>query len=86
MPIPFACPHCGRQTLVEDKFAGQSGPCIECGKTIVVPLALTPGAVVPTDRKDVSVGATAAIAAGCGLVLLLVGLWVFCAGGAFIFF
>lgn len=86
MPIPFNCPHCGRQTLVEDKFAGQSGPCVSCGQTIRVPLALSPGAVVPSQRKELSTGATAAIAIGCGLVLLLVGLWVFCAGGMFIFF
>jgi hypothetical protein len=59
---------------------------VACGRTINVPLALTPGAVVPSGRKDISVGATAAIGIGCGLVLLLFGLWVFCAGGAFIFF
>jgi hypothetical protein len=86
MPIPFACPHCGRQTLVEDKFAGQSGACVACGKPINVPLALTSGAVVPSERKEISTGATAAIAIGCGLVLVLIGVWVFCAGGLFIFF
>ena len=37
MPVPFACPHCGEQTLVDEQFAGQSGPCIACGKLIVVP-------------------------------------------------
>jgi len=37
MPIPFACPHCQEQTLVEDEFAGQSGPCATCGKSITVP-------------------------------------------------
>ena len=37
MPIPFDCPHCGLQTLVEDEYAGQSGPCASCGKTITVP-------------------------------------------------
>jgi prepilin-type processing-associated H-X9-DG protein len=37
MPALFACPHCGEQTLVDEKYAGQSGPCINCGKTIVVP-------------------------------------------------
>lgn len=38
MPVPFACPHCGEQTLVDEQFAGHSGPCIGCGKLIVVPL------------------------------------------------
>lgn len=37
MSLPFACPHCGEQTLVDDEFAGQSGPCINCGRIIVVP-------------------------------------------------
>jgi prepilin-type processing-associated H-X9-DG protein len=37
MPVPFACPHCGEQTLVDEQFAGQSGPCIACGKPIIVP-------------------------------------------------
>ena len=37
MPIPFACPYCQEQTLVEDEFAGQSGPCAKCGKSITVP-------------------------------------------------
>lgn len=53
MPLPFACPHCGELTLVEDEFAGQSGPCIGCGRTIVVPRFALPrppgltGAIVP---------------------------------------
>ncbi|NUQ63252.1 MAG: DUF1559 domain-containing protein [Pirellulales bacterium] len=37
MPIQFTCPHCGLQTNVADEYAGQSGPCARCGKTITVP-------------------------------------------------
>lgn len=37
MPIAFQCPHCGSQTQVEDRFAGQSGPCRSCGATITIP-------------------------------------------------
>ena len=37
MPLPFACPHCGEQTLVDDQFAGLSGQCIHCAKPILVP-------------------------------------------------
>src|SRR5262245_25204046 len=37
MPISFSCPHCGKQTSVADQYAGQSGPCAACGKTITVP-------------------------------------------------
>ncbi len=37
MPIDFTCPHCNHQTLVDDQFAGQTGPCSECGETIQIP-------------------------------------------------
>jgi hypothetical protein len=37
MPLSFSCPHCGLETLVDDEFAGQSGPCAGCGKDITVP-------------------------------------------------
>lgn len=37
MPYYFACPHCGEKTLVEDQYAGLSGPCISCGKPIQLP-------------------------------------------------
>ena len=36
MPIEFTCPHCGLQTNVPDEYAGQSGPCAECGQRITV--------------------------------------------------
>jgi prepilin-type processing-associated H-X9-DG protein len=44
MPIPFTCPHCGHQTNVADEYAGQSGPCSHCGKTITVPSVRQPAA------------------------------------------
>jgi prepilin-type processing-associated H-X9-DG protein len=37
MPIQFTCPLCGKQTLVADQYAGQSGPCSGCGQTITIP-------------------------------------------------
>jgi len=37
MPIQFRCPHCGLETNVADEYAGQSGPCSGCGKTVTVP-------------------------------------------------
>jgi len=37
MPIPFRCPHCGHETLVDDAYAGSSGPCASCGRTVVMP-------------------------------------------------
>jgi hypothetical protein len=38
MPISFVCPYCGRTTSVSDEFAGQSGPCVGCGRTISIPM------------------------------------------------
>jgi hypothetical protein len=39
MPIYFSCPHCHSQTIVDDQYAGQSGPCVQCGKPITIPAA-----------------------------------------------
>ena len=39
MPVPFACPYCGLETLVDDDYAGETGPCASCGKDITVPHA-----------------------------------------------
>lgn len=39
MPIQFSCPYCGETTLVDDPFAGHTGPCINCGKLVTVPSA-----------------------------------------------
>ena len=47
MPIPFTCPHCGHATTVDDQFAGQTGPCSECGQMVTVPGAATPAAPSP---------------------------------------
>lgn len=41
MTIPFSCPHCGTQTDAYDEYAGQSGSCVVCGKTITVPYPRT---------------------------------------------
>ena len=41
MPIPFSCPYCGTETLVDDHYANQTGDCAICGREITVP-ALPP--------------------------------------------
>ena len=83
MPIPFACPHCNHETLVEDKYAGQAGNCVQCGQPINVPLASTQGAVVPQEKVDLTGGSAAGVAITCGLALLLV--MALSAGGISIF-
>lgn len=42
MPISFDCPHCGTQMQVLDQYAGQTGPCAVCAKTITIPGSFAP--------------------------------------------
>jgi hypothetical protein len=74
MPIPFTCPHCGHETLVDDKYAGDSGKCIKCDASITVPLGNTPGAVVPEEKVDLTGGSAAGVALTCGVVLIVFAL------------
>ncbi|MFI4876455.1 MAG: DUF1559 domain-containing protein [Blastopirellula sp. JB062] len=37
MPISFTCPHCGTSMEVDEKYAGQTGPCAICAKSITIP-------------------------------------------------
>ena len=70
MPIPFTCPHCGHQTNVADQYAGQSGPCASCGKTVTVPPAPGDHRAHGAPRKS-SGGAGVGIAVAAVLVLFL---------------
>src|SRR3954467_12063408 len=47
MPIPYTCPHGGKQFSVAEQFAGQTGPCAACGKPITVPLPASGYAYTP---------------------------------------
>lgn len=37
MAFQFTCPYCFKKTLVDESLAGQSGPCVGCGKTVEIP-------------------------------------------------
>jgi hypothetical protein len=37
--IPFTCPHCGTHSTAAPKYAGTSGPCRECGRTVSIPIS-----------------------------------------------
>jgi hypothetical protein len=37
MPLPFRCPHCGHETLVEDRYSGHRGRCAACREPIELP-------------------------------------------------
>lgn len=64
MPIPFSCPHCGLETLVDDEFAGESGECLACGKPITVPYR--------TGQSDQTGLVAARRQTSPGLILLLI--------------
>jgi hypothetical protein len=36
MLTAFTCPHCGRETVVDQQYLGKSGPCAGCGQTVTV--------------------------------------------------
>ena len=79
MPIPFTCPHCGRQTTVADQYAGQTGPCGACGQPITIPPlekpAASPWAAPADERQQGSSIGTAGIVVGViagSLIMLLV--------------
>jgi hypothetical protein len=48
MPFEFVCPHCHFKSKVLDKYAGQSGPCVECGKPVTMPHYNERGMLVPS--------------------------------------
>lgn len=77
MPIPFTCPHCGKSSTVDDRYAGQSGPCSACGKTITVPYAgMSPAATAgvaagAATGAGVIIGVIVAVLAGGGCVIAI---------------
>ena len=77
MPIPFTCPHCGLQTNVSDEYAGRSGPCAGCGKTVTVPPPSQPVPYAPP--KSSSAGPIVLI-----VILVVVLLGVLACGGLFV--
>lgn len=75
MTIAFTCPHCGQKTDVADHFAGQSGPCAGCGRTITVPVVGTSPARLPRQRRIPVLGCLSVVA-GCLALLFCSGLIV----------
>jgi hypothetical protein len=68
MTIAFTCPHCQATTQVDDSYAGQSGPCAQCGKTVTVPGGARPSAGGSSSSKTIVV-----VLAACLLGLVLCG-------------
>jgi hypothetical protein len=82
MPLPFACPECGLETLVDDEFAGHSGPCAGCGKVVTVPtpllgpLAGSATAVRPAPSQTRTVLAIAAASIVAASVVFSALIWL----------
>ncbi|MEO8269087.1 MAG: hypothetical protein ABI557_05170 [Aureliella sp.] len=61
MAIPVTCPSCLKRFNVSDKFAGKSGPCPSCKKTIRIPekteevVIHAPDEAAPKDPKGRSI-------------------------------
>ncbi len=61
MTIPVTCPSCLKRFSVSDKFAGKSGPCPNCQKTIKIPekseevVIHAPEDAAPKDSKGKSI-------------------------------
>ena len=72
MPIQFTCPHCGSETNVADEFAGQTGPCAKCGKTVTVPRAAAPPGYAAAAKRSSGVPIVAVLAV-VGVVLFVCG-------------
>lgn len=77
MPIPFTCPNCGKSMTVDDRFAGQTGPCSGCQQPITIPSSKGPpqGGVSGGSGWGMVLGVGAACLLGCvlcgGVVALL---------------
>lgn len=65
MPIPFTCPNCGKSVVVEDHYAGQTGPCAACGKPITIP-------------KPIGAPGTATGSGAIGVLGVVLGIGVAC--------
>jgi prepilin-type processing-associated H-X9-DG protein len=75
MSIHFTCPHCAAATDVAEQYAGQSGPCARCGKTITVPPleAGSPfGGSAPPPKRGLGAGMIILIALAAAVPVLLV--------------
>lgn len=55
MPFEFVCPFCLNRTKVGDEYLGQSGPCANCGRHVVMPTRDARGALVTSIQTGIPV-------------------------------
>ena len=71
MPIQFTCPHCGAQTNVSDEYGGQTGPCVQCGKSVTIPWPAGPPGSAPLPRQSSSTWVVLLVIGVCAVPVLL---------------
>ena len=75
MPFYFTCPYCFKKTLVDESLAGQAGPCVSCGKSVVIPAppASHPAAARPVDSPTVRLASPSTLTRRTALAWTLKG-------------
>jgi hypothetical protein len=73
VPIHFTCPHCGVATDVDEKCAGQEGPCAHCGQAITIPFA---GGGVSAPSRNAATKTTVIVAVALSVAVLVAGVIV----------
>ncbi len=74
MSIFFTCPHCGMQTAMADEFAGRTGPCGGCGKTVTIGLSGVANFPTPAARSRALPLVVIVLAVVLGVVVVFGGI------------
>lgn len=54
MPFEFVCPFCFSRTKVSDEYLGQAGPCVNCGRHVVMPTRNERGVLIASIQTGVA--------------------------------
>jgi hypothetical protein len=54
MPFEFVCPFCYTRTKVGDEYLGQGGPCVQCGRHVIMPTRNEQGVLVASIQTGVA--------------------------------
>jgi hypothetical protein len=83
MPFEFVCPFCFNKTKVGDDYLGQGGPCVQCGRHVIMPTRNEQGVLVASVQTGVpprstqaplsSTNRAMALAIGLSLVTIILG-------------
>ena len=82
MPFEYVCPHCHNRTKVLDRYAGQTGPCVNCGKAVTMPHFNEQGVLVHTIQEPTKTKAPSASKEKRGWMPAMIGAAIV----AFLFF